>query len=54
MIKTRRLFLKQFLSVFLIANFFNFNFKKKISKKSKGISKKKSSNFIWYLNNSDK
>ena len=55
MIKNKRLFFKQFFSLFLITNFFGFKLKqKKILTKKTSINKKKSTNFVWYLNINDK
>lgn len=52
--KIRRLFLKQFFTLILITNFFGFKIEKKIKQKNSNISKKKSTNYIWYLNINDK
>ena len=54
MISLRRLFLKKITLVFLLGNFFNFNFwNKNTSKNYSTLRKKKSNKYTWYLDIND-
>ena len=55
MINLRRLFLKKITLVFLLGNFFNFNFwNKNTSNNYSTLKKKKSNKYTWYLDVNDK